>query len=167
MTSRALSSVIAAYKCCAPQQRDAWLADRLAQAPRCAVARYLAACRCFDSGRPAHAVRHMMVAHHAEPQFESAGLLVFAGLNWVSRQQQPLLAVLLATWEEFRRPEFDRRRRERALLDALAEPIDGLERLSVLARRLWRIPIQTLRHQLRAAIQSGDVAQYPVLLAPA
>lgn len=109
----------------------------------------------------------MMVAHHAEPQLESAGLLVFAGLNWVSRRSSPLLSVLLATWEEFRRPQFDRHRRERLLLDALAEPAEGLERVSELARRLWRVPIATLRRQLRAAVESRDEMRYSVLLTPA
>lgn len=167
MTIRAMSQLIAAYPRGQPSAGDAWIERRLVESPRCPVARYLRACRGFDCGRPAEAVRDMMIAHHAEPRLESAGLLVFAGLNWVSRRRQPLLTVLLATWEEFRRPEFDRRRAERLLLDAFNEPADGLQHVSELARKLWRIPILTLRRQLRTAIQSRDATQYAVLLAPA
>ncbi len=167
MTSRALSRLLQQFAGVASAQRDSWLAARLMTEPRCPVARYLTACRSFETNHPAEAVRHMMISHHAEPQFESAGLMVFAGLNWVSHRGKALLPVLLATWEEFRRPEFDRTARERILLDACAEPIVGLERLSLLARRLWRIPIQSLRRQLRTAVQSGDASQHALLLAPA
>lgn len=167
MTTRELAQIVEDYRNCPAERADGWLVRRLERVSRCPVSRYLLACRCFDQGRPAVAVRHMMVAHHAEPQLESAGLLVFAGLNWVSRRSSPLLSVLLATWEEFRRPQFDRHRRERLLLDALAEPAEGLERVSELARRLWRVPIATLRRQLRAAVESRDEMRYSVLLTPA
>ena len=130
------------------------------------MTRYLLACHCFDRGRSAAAVRHMMVAHHAEPQFESAALLVFAGLNWVSRRGAVLLPVLLDTWEEFRRPEFDRRPRERTLLDAFARPEPDLHELSPLAPRLWRLPIHTLRAQIRQAALTRDAGLYPLLTAP-
>lgn len=109
----------------------------------------------------------MMTAHHAEPAFESAALLVFAGLNWVSRPRAALLPVLLDTWEEFRRPEFDRRPKERRLLDAFATPLDQLNGLSPLARRLWRLPIRSLRAQIRAAVLSPEAKRFPLLLAPA
>jgi len=135
--------------------------------PRCPITRYLLGCYCFDRGRPATAVRHMMVAHHAEPAFPSAALLAFAGLNWVSRTEAPLLPVLLETWEEFRRPEFDRSRKERSLLDAFADPDPGLEHVAPLARRLWRLPIQTLRAQIREAVLSRDAGLFPLLTAPA
>ena len=138
---------------------------RLADAPRCPAARYLLGCHCFDSGRAAQGVRHMMIAHHAEPDLESAALLVFAGLSFVGQRGARLLPVLLDTWVEFRRPQFDRRRRERLLLDAVAEPAPGLERVSPLARRLWRLPLRTLRAELREALASRDLDLYPLLLA--
>lgn len=109
----------------------------------------------------------MMIAHHAEPQLESAALLVFAGLNWIGRRGQMLLPVLLETWDEFRRPEFDRRPRERALLDAWTEAAPAGRELSPLARRLWRLPIHTLRAQLRQAVMTRDEALYELLAAPA
>jgi len=143
------------------------LAARLTDHPRCAGTRYLLGCQCLERGRPATAVRHMMVAHHAEPDLQSAALLVFSGLNWIERRGAPLLSVLLDTWNEFRRPEFDVRRRERRLLDALAESDPGLECVSPLARRLWRLPIRTLRAQIREAIVSKDAGLYPLLSAPA
>ena len=143
------------------------LEERLAARPRCAVTRYLLGCQCFDGGRAATAVQHLMVAHHAEPRLQSAALLAFAGLNWVSSRRTALLPVLLKTWEEFRRPEFDRFRRERLLLDAFAEPDPGLDRVGPLAQRLWRLPIRTLRAQLRAAVLSRDAALYPLLTVPA
>jgi hypothetical protein len=167
MNCRRLEKVIQSYVRCPADQFAAQLQARLAADPRCPVTRYLAACQCFDRGRSAPGVRHMMVAHHAEPQFESAALLVFAGLNWIGRRGAALLPVLLDTWEEFRRPEFDRTRQERALLDALAEPDPGLERVSLLARRLWRLPLQTLRAQIRQAIVSRDAGLYPLLTASA
>lgn len=151
-----------------PAERlPAQLEARLRDQPRCAVTRYLLACHCFDRGRVATAVRHLMIAHHAEPEFESAALLVFAGLNWIGRQQALLLPVLLDTWEEFRRPEFDRRPRERRFLDALAEADPGVQSVAPLAGRLWRLPIQTLRAQIREAIVSRDAGLYPLLTAPA
>ncbi len=110
----------------------------------------------------------MMLAHHAEPQLQSAALLAFAGLNWVSRRGALLLPVLLDTWEEFRRPDFDRYGRERALLDAFAAaPDPGLIHLPPLAGRLWRLPIATLRRQIREAVLSRDAAVYPLLAATA
>lgn len=109
----------------------------------------------------------MMIAYHAEPRLQSAALLAFAGLNWVSRPRAALLPVLLETWEEFRRPDFDRSRTERVFLDAMAEPEPGVEGLGELARRLWRIPIRILRAQIREAVLRRDAALCPLLLAPA
>ncbi|MBI5864427.1 MAG: hypothetical protein HZB38_07965 [Planctomycetes bacterium] len=150
----------------APEWRLA-LDSRLVRSPRSGLLRYLLGCECFDQARPATAVRQMMIAHHAEPMLESAALLVFAGLNCVSRSGVLLLPALLEAWEEFRRPEFDRNRAERAVLDAFAEPLAGLQGSSSLARRLWRLPIRTLRTQIRTAVASHDVQQYPLLLSPA
>jgi hypothetical protein len=157
-------------RCYAQTPRDqlvAALDARLAAEPRCAVARYVLGCHGLDRGQTATAVRHLMIAHHAEPQFQSAALLVFAGLNWIGRHGARLLPVLLETWEEFRRPEFDRTAKERLLLDALAEPDPGLGHMPPLARRLWRLPIQALRAQIRAAVLSRDAGLYPLLAAPA
>ncbi len=106
----------------------------------------------------------MMVAHHSEPDFESAALLVFAGLKWGPQQRRPLLGVLLETWEEFRRPGFDRTRREVLLLDTFAEPADFDGPVSPLARRLWRLPVRTLRAQIREAVTGDAVRRYPLLL---
>lgn len=167
MSGRPIAAAIHEFRRVPPDGRLAYLNERLRRMPRCAVARYVLACHCFDRGRPATAVRHMMIAHHAEPDFESAALLVFAGLSWVTREGTPLLAVLLDTWEEFRRPEFDRYPRERALLDGLAETLPGISSASALAQRLWRLPIQTLRSQIRQAVASSDMQTYPLLLAPA
>lgn len=149
-----------------PTELPLALKDRLGAEPGCPVAHYLLGCHCFDRARFALGVRHMMVAYRIEPAFESAALLVFAGLNWVSRRDVAMLPVLLDTWEEFRRPEFDRRRKERRLLGAFAKSPEGVEGLSPLARRLWRLPIRTLRAQLREAVVSGDAAVHPLLLAP-
>ena len=153
-----------------PRGSSGWasaLRERMQQRPRCGVVRYLLGCELLDQGLPATAVRQMMVAHHVEPALESAALLVFAGLDCVSRNGALLLPALLDTWEEFRRPEFDRTRKERALLDAFDEPLTGVSGLSPLARRLWRLPIRTLRAQIRAAITSANATQYPMLVAPA
>lgn len=156
-------------------QRYAQIADgRLAELvsaevsarPYCPVARYLLACHCLDQGQAALAVRHLMVAHHAEPRLESAALLVFAGLNWVSQRGAALLPVLLATWEEFRRPQFDRTWPERLLLDAFAAPEPDLGQAPLLARRLWRLPVRTLRDQIRQAMSSPATAVYPLLAVP-
>lgn len=144
----------------------AWFRSRLRQTPDCPVARYVLACQCLERGAAAEGVRHMMVAHHAEPSLESAALLVFSGLNWAPRSGSPLLPVLLATWEEFRRPGFDRRRRERMLLDAFGAPDREVSRASPLARRLWRLPIRTVRDQIREALRTQDAVSYPLLLAP-
>jgi hypothetical protein len=166
MDSRRLSEFVAAQAQRPPREFIEWLDRRLEAEPRCPITHYLLGCHGFDRGRPAPAVRHMMIAHHAEPALESAALLVFAGLNWVSRRTVALLPVLLDTWEEFRRPEFDRRRAERRLLDAFARPQDGLNGVSPLARRLWRLPIGTLRAQIRDAVLSPMATQYSLLLAP-
>lgn len=165
MSSGAVKEAIARYAGCPRDELVARLTEVLATDPRCPVTRYLLGCACFERGRPATAVRHMMVAHHAEPDFESAALLVFAGMNLVARRGEPLLPVLLATWEEFRRPEFDRCPRERLLLDAFAEPADGIELVSPLSQRLWRIPIQTLRAQMRQCVASREAGLYSQLMA--
>ncbi len=144
--------------------RAEWLHRRLAAAPRCPVGRYVRGCLHFDRGRIALGVRDLMIAYHAEPQYESAALLVFAGLSLGGRPG-PLLPALLSAWEEFRRPEFDRRARERLLLDAFDEPLAGGERLSPLARRLWRLPIPRLRAELRSVADSTAGVPSPLLLA--
>lgn len=142
------------------------LEESLARDPRCPLTRYLLACQCFDRGRTAPAVRHMMVAHHREPDLESAALLVFAGLNAIRQRGRPLLPVLLETWEEFRRPRFDRYACERALLDAFAEPAPRLDAAAPLARRLWRLPLRTLRQQIAIAVSDRDTALFPLLITP-
>ena len=167
MNIRTLNRVVVAQAERSPAELTQWLEEHLKAEPRCPVGRYLLACQCFDRGYRARAVRHMMIAHHAEPALESAALLVFAGLNWVQRRDEALLAVLLDTWEEFRRPEFDRWRAERALLDAFAPPPEELHGVSPLARRLWRLPIRLLRSQIREAVCRPETRQYPLLLAPA
>ncbi len=162
-----MSHLISVY---AGSQGDA-LSERLRagvrERPRCPVARYLAGCEHFDRGRAAAGVRDMMVAYHAEPDLQSAALLAFAGLNWMARPNEALLGVLLETWEEFRRPQFDRSRKERLLLDAFAETSDVPLGMGPLAGRLWRLPIRILRAQIREAVLSRNVAQYPILLSPA
>lgn len=167
MRFRTWTQLVVAHARGPADELPARLAARLRAEPRCGVARYLTACQCFDAGRSALAVRHMMIAYHVEPDLQSAALLVFAGLNWVGRRGHALLPVLLDTWEEFRRPEFDRTRKERFLLDACAEAEPGLEHVSPLARRLWRLPIRTLRAQIREAILSRDPGRHPLLLTPA
>ena len=167
MDIRALNRMAAMHARASAAEFTQWLEQRLRSEPRCPVTRYLLACQGFDRGQRAHAVRHMMVAHHAEPTLESAALLVFAGLNWLSRRDATLLPVLLDTWEEFRRPEFDRRRPERLLLDAFATPREELNGVSPLARRLWRLPIRSLRAQIREAVLRPETRQYPPLMAPA
>lgn len=167
MKFRDLSSILTVLP---PRGSAGWsgaLQRRVRESPRCAVCRYLLGCELLDQGHTATAVRHMMVAHHVQPALESAALLVFAGLDCVSRSGVLLLPALLDTWEEFRRPEFDRTRLERALLDSFDEPLPGVVGISSLARRLWRLPIRTLRAQIRSAVSSQDAAHYPMLLAPA
>lgn len=140
---------------------------RLEEHPRCPVARFLIGCDAFDQGQPATGVRSMMIAYHADPTLESAALLVFAGLDWIQNRSRPLLDVLVRTWEEFRRPEFDRTPHERFLLDALSVPADGwLDRVSPLARRLWRLPLETIRRQLRDVAQRPEADDYPLLISP-
>lgn len=167
MKRKAWQQQVSAFARRPAEELGARLDARLTEWPRCPVARFVAGCLSFDRGRPATAVRHMMVAHHAEPQLESAALLAFAGLNFVSRRGAPLLAVLLDTWEEFRRPQFDRYPLERLLLDGFAEPDPGLHQAPQLAARLWRLPIRMLRAQIREAILSRDAGLYPLLSAPA
>jgi len=167
MNTHTFRQLAAEYAHLPPATLAEGLGQRLHDQPRCPVARYLSACQCLDRGRAALAVRHLMIAHHAEPALESAALLVFAGLNWVSRRGAALLPVLLETWEEFRRPEFDRYRKERILLDAFAQPGEGLEHVSPLARRLWRLPIQTLRAEICEAVRTRESGLYALLLSPA
>jgi hypothetical protein len=164
MDIRTLNEIATAQRRRSAAEFGLWLQRRLDGEPRCPATNYLLACHCFDRGRCAHAVWHMMTAHHAEPALESAALLVFAGLNWVQRRSEALLPVLLDTWEEFRRPEFYRNGQERRLLDAFAGPPDELRGLSPLAQRLSRLPIRTLRAQIRAALLSPNTGQYPLLL---
>lgn len=147
-----------------PDELGRAIDERLRQEPSCAVARYLSGCREFDRGRVASGVREMMIAQHADAGLESAALLVFSGLAAGSRGKVPLLAVLLETWDEFRRPSFDRTRSERSLLDLLAEPAEFSVGSSSLAGRLWRLPILTLRNQIRDAVGSQGES-YPLLSA--
>ncbi|MBL8878587.1 MAG: hypothetical protein JNG88_05655 [Phycisphaerales bacterium] len=130
----------------------AGVAARLRQQPRCAVARYVAGCRCFDANRPAIAVRHLMIANHADAQLESAALLVFAGLAWISDPTRTLLETLAATWIEYRRMPFDRTPRERELLDHIAARVP-LEAYAANANAavFRRIPILRLRETVRIA----------------
>lgn len=162
---RRVADLVRVYAHTPPDRLPALLQQRLAAEPRCPVTRYLLGCRCFDSALPAIGVRHFMVAYHAEPRLQSAALLVFAGLNWINRPGAGLLPVLAETWEEFRRPDFDRSALERMLLDALAEPDPGLERIGPLARRLWRLPVRTLRSELRQVLLSQNAEPYRALFA--
>jgi hypothetical protein len=164
MDTRTLNEIAANYGQHSAAEFGEWLRERVRNQSRCPVANYLLACHYYDRGRRAQAVRHMMIAHHAEPALESAALLVFAGLNWVNRRSEALLPVVLDTWEEFRRPEFDRHQKERRLLDAFAGPRDESNGVPPLARRLWRLPIRMLRSQIREALLSPQAGHYPLLL---
>ncbi len=166
MTRRQAGDLARQYARTPAEELATALTRRLDAQPRCPIARYLLGCHCFDRGRPATGVQHFMIAHHAEVQLQSAALLAFAGLSWVSRPGAPLLPVLLATWEEFRRPEFDRRPVERALFDTFSAPDPGLDQLPTLARRLWRLPVATLREQIRQAVLSRDAGVYRLLATP-
>lgn len=165
MDSRLLNEIMDARRTCGGVEYAEWLHRRLERRPHCAVTRYILGCHCLDRNRIAQGVRHMMIAHHGEPAFESAALLVFAGLNWVDCREAALLPVLLNTWEEFRRPEFDRNAKERRLLDAFDEQPLPRDALSTLARRLWRLPIRSLRAQIREVTASSNMGGYPLLWA--
>jgi hypothetical protein len=167
MNGRKLAELASQFARIPAERLPAMLAERLAREPRCPVARYVLGCLCFDRGRSATGVQHLMIAHHAEPQLQSAALLAFAGMSWIGRRGEVLLPVLVETWEEFRRPEFDRLPRERRLLDAFAAPDPGLAAVPTLARRLWRLPIVTLRAQIGQAVLSRDAGLYSLLTAPA
>lgn len=186
------------YAGCPADHLLARLRGQLARVPRCPITRYVLGCYCFDHHAPATAVRHFMIAHHAEPRLESAALLVFTGLNWAHQRQRPLLPILLETWEEFRRPAFDRHRREQLLLDAFQEaspvipPANTLAAAPVMASNpstppppdpathgaagtpgalpasailalFWRLPIQTLRLQIRTAVSTPRAEAHSVL----
>lgn len=167
MNRSRLSELAQGYARCPADRLAPRLEDQAARDPRCPVTRYLLGCHALDRGRAAVAVRHQMAAHHLEPQLESAALLVFAGLNWVGRRTSPLLSVVATTWDEFRRPAFDRRPLERALLDAFTPAEPGLASMPPLAQRLWRLPIRTLREEIRTAVGSRDAELYPLLSASA
>jgi hypothetical protein len=169
MNRRTLITQVQRFASLRGQQRSDAITNRLDETPRCPVARYLAACEAFDRGDPAPGVRHMMIAYHAEPDIQSASLLAFAGLNWVSRPRAAVLPVLLETWEEFRRPQFDVTFAERLLLGAFAEPAPepDIGAAGDLARRLWRLPIRMLRIQIREAVTTRNLELCPTLLSPA
>lgn len=161
MDVHTISRLAAALASARPEGRSEAVRNRLAEEPRCPVARYLAGCESFDRGRAAHGVRHFMIAAHNEPDFQSASLLVFAGLDWVVRSRLPLLTVLLDAWSEYRRPPIDVRRKERALLDAFEEAT--APGLGALGKSLYRLPIRALRAQIRAAAETKDAEFRPLL----
>lgn len=141
-----------------PTWRGARYAEALtelhASSPDCPLLRYLLGCHFLDLGRPATAVEHFMTAYHRQSQLESASLLVFAGLNWISSRDRPLLPVLLETCGEVRHPTFDRTPLERALLDRFAETPPASAGAS---GSLHRLPLKTLRAQLcgSSSVASG------------
>jgi len=167
MRQRVLRAAIDRYAQCPPEELAGRLEADLERRPGCPVLRYLLACQRLDRGQVASAVRDLMIAYHGCPQLESASLLVFAGLNWIAQRCRLLLPVLLETWHEFRRPQFDRTRLERYLLNAFAEPDPGLTNVSALARRLWRLPIKTLRAQIREAVRSPGAGLEALRIVPA
>ena len=162
---RRLAAILDSYTQLGCDARRTAVRARLAIEPRCAASQFLAGCLDIEDGRPASAVRHFMVARHVEWQLQSAALLVFAGLNVIDRPREPMLRVLLDTWEEFRRPQFDVYRKERSLLDRFHEPEPNLGALPPLARKLWRLPIAPLRMQIREAVDNRDAVLYPLLAA--
>ncbi len=121
----------------------------VAQSPRSAERRYLLGCAHWDAQLIASGARCFMWAYRLEPRLQSAALLAFAGLAWSARPADPLLAVLRDTWEEFRRPTFDVQPIERRLFDAHREPAPDF-RDAQFERRLFRLPLRSLREQLRA-----------------
>jgi hypothetical protein len=164
MRTALVTQTAKSYAAVTGELRAAAVNTALKDSPRCAVTRFLAGCEAFDAESPAIAVRHMMVAHHSQPQLQAAALLVFAGLSRVQHTDQPLLSTLLETWEEFRRPAFDQTPAEQALLDCFTEPEPMWDNVSSLARRLWRLPIRTLREQIRDV--AADPEHAPALLFP-
>jgi hypothetical protein len=127
------------------------LAEGLAADPRCPVTRYLLGCQAFDQDRPATGTRHLMIAYHAEPDLQSAALLVFTGLVWGDEPDAPLLTVLERTYELFRRPPFDETPTERLLLDAFPPGPALRAALPEALCRFSRLPLASLRGQLATA----------------
>lgn len=159
-----LAASLAEYRGAALVER---LRTRLTMEPRCPVGRYVMGCEWLERASPAPAARHFMIAFHAEPRFRSAALLAFAGLSWVSRPGCALLRVLIDTWEEYRRPEFDRDRTEIMFLNAFGADEPPELRGDVFARRLWRLPIRTLRAQVADAVAARNADLWPILSLPA
>jgi hypothetical protein len=151
------------YHTAEPAQLRGMVAAQLEQTPTCGLSRYLLGCLSVDAGQVALGTRHFMIAHHQEPQYRSAALLVFTGLAWSRRTTDAFLPVLLDTWEEFRHPAFDIEPREQALFDAFGETFPGDARATPLAARLWRLPIRTLRTALREALAHVDQAPLTIL----
>jgi hypothetical protein len=98
MRTALVTQTAKSYAAVTGELRAAAVNTALKDSPRCAVTRFLAGCEAFDAESPAIAVRHMMVAHHSQPQLQAAALLVFAGLSRVQHTDQPLLSTLLETW---------------------------------------------------------------------
>lgn len=149
------SSAIAWLTQLDPVAENVQLTQRLSRFPRCPVARYLAGCRCFDLNLPAHATRNFMIAQHVEPQFESAALLVFTGLAWISQREASLLDTLIRTWHEYRRMPFDRTPREQRLLNILAAGHDPEPPGESALARFGRLPIRAIRDELRRRAASN------------
>ncbi len=122
---------------------------RLFEQPRCAASRYLAGCLAFDDGRRAIAVRHWMIAQHAEPQFQSAALLVFTGLNAIARPADSVWSLLRSTYAEFREPTFGERPKEQLLFAAFEEPPPPAVSSDPQTAHFWRLPLHSLRAELR------------------
>lgn len=166
MLTRRWQRAVNEFQSTAAESRVERLSVLLESEPQNAAAHFLLGCSLFDADFPARAAHSMMTAHHQESRLQAAALLTFAGLLSCGRPADSLLSVVLDAWCEFHRPDFDCTPYERRLLDVLAPDEISVAGASTLARRLLRLPIQRLRHELERALKTQD-SRFPLLFSSA
>ncbi len=141
---------------------EAWLGEAGRRRDERAAGLIVQGCAWLDDGCPERAARPFQIAYHVRPTYPIAMVLAFACMKVNRDTVDQLLAKVVETWDECRRPALGASRWERALLDACLNGADP-PGSSALARVLSSLPSRTLRRQVEAALADRPFWAGPLL----
>ena len=120
---------------------------------------YLAGCTAARAGQMRDAARFFGMAHHANCRLQTAALLTFSALKAAEGVETDLLAPLVRTWDEMKRPDILGERDDRLVIETLTSNDPSPPDCSALGRLAWIVSGRPQRRRLEQLIvESPDWA---------
>ena len=141
---------------------EVWLGEAGRRRDERAAGLIVQGCAWLDQGCPERAARPFQIAYHTRPTYPIAMVLAFSCMKVNRDTVAQLLAKVVETWDECRRPALGTSRWEQALLD-LCRSGEGAQGGSALAWALRSLPSRTLRQQIEAALADRPTWAAPLV----